>query len=90
LYKLGLDKGLFNDFWQEFAENPSSDFIPKFWEEHLSKEELIYLLNYAYKRFYLRPSYILKRLFKLKSKKDFFYKAKACIKLMLAWKKKRY
>lgn len=63
LYRLGLEqKVLPYDYWQEFAQNPRADFSPYLWEENLKKEELLQLLQYAYRSFYFRPKYILRKL----------------------------
>lgn len=67
LYEMGIKKGLFEDFWKAFAKNPRKDFGIKYWEENISEDELVHLLNFAYKSFYFRPSYALKRILKLKS-----------------------
>lgn len=68
LYKEGLRKGIFkNDFWREFAVNPEAKFVPKFWEEYLSADELYRLLRLAYRRFYLRPKFILRHLIKIRA-----------------------
>lgn len=91
LYKLGLEKGLYKeDYWKKFAENPTADFIPAVWEEHLSKTELIGLLKYAYKSFYLRPGYIFLRLLEIKSIFELIRKIKIAVKLMIIKKNKEY
>ena len=78
LYYMGLEEGqLKSDYWKEFAKSPTKDFVPKLWEENLSGEELVELINYAYKSFYLRPRYILKELLKVRSLEEFKRKAKA-------------
>jgi radical SAM superfamily enzyme YgiQ (UPF0313 family) len=61
LYEEGLAKGIFKrNCWKEFASNPGKDFQPPFWEEWLSRDELVSLLNLAYRRFYIRPRFILR------------------------------
>lgn len=66
LYKEGLKKGILkDDYWKKFAENPTEDFEPAYWEEYLTKEELKKLVNITFKKFYLRPNYIMKRLIRL-------------------------
>lgn len=83
LYQLGLSKEIFKeDFWLKFAKNPTKDFIPQIWNENLSYDELIDLLNYAYKNFYVKPRFIIKRILKLKSIKDFFRYSKAALKII--------
>jgi len=83
LYYLGLkQKILPYDYWQEFAKNPRADFIPYFWEENLTQEELFQLLKYAYRSFYFRPSFIFKKLSELTSWQELKNKAKAALKLL--------
>jgi len=83
LYYIGLEKGVIKkDYWREFASNPTKDFVPEFWEEILSKEELLELLEYAYKSFYTRPSYVIKKMLKVKSLGEFTRKAKAGLRLL--------
>ncbi|MFH0733371.1 MAG: radical SAM protein [bacterium] len=78
LYRMGLERKIWpNDHWQKFAENPSIDFSPPFWEKILSKEELISLNQKAYRAFYFRPKYILKKIFQLTSFKELKTKSKA-------------
>jgi radical SAM superfamily enzyme YgiQ (UPF0313 family) len=83
LYRLGLKQRVLPfDYWQKFAESPTSDFKPFFWEKELSREELILLLKKAYRSFYMRPGYIFKKIIQLKSWKDLLKKAKAALKLL--------
>lgn len=83
LYRMGLEqKVLSYDHWKEFAENPTPKFQPPFWEKELSKEELISLLKKAYRSFYLRPSYIFKKILRLKSWKELLTKAKAGLNIL--------
>ena len=83
LYFLGLEKGILKkDYWREFALDPSKDFIPELWEEFLSRKELIELLNFAYKRFYTRPSYIIKELAKVRNFGELLRKLKAGLNLL--------
>jgi len=82
LYKMALEEKIIaSDVWREFAKNPKPDFIPPIWEKELSREELFSLLKRAYRSFYLRPKYIFKKIFQLKSPKDLFRKIKAGLKL---------
>ncbi|MBA7609981.1 hypothetical protein ES703_17184 [subsurface metagenome] len=82
LYKMGIKKGMFEDYWREFAANPSKDFKTKFWEENLSWDELTQLLEYAYRSFYSRPRYVLKQMRKVHSFGEFARKAKAGLKVL--------
>lgn len=84
LYSMGLQQGRFtHDFWSEFAANPTADFQPQYWEEHLTREELQELVTYAYKSFYGRPGYILRRLAQVRSAGELARKAHAGVKVFL-------
>ena len=89
IYKLALEQKVFkNDHWLEFAKNPQPEFKTKYWTKNFSNEELQNLLNYAYKQFYVRPGYILKRLISIKSPSELIRKIKAGIKVMTLKNKK--
>jgi len=63
LYREALEKGMIaKDLWKDFADCPRKDFQPPCWGEWFSREELVFLLNLAYRRFYLRPTFMLKEL----------------------------
>ncbi|MBN1871069.1 MAG: cobalamin-dependent protein, partial [Candidatus Omnitrophica bacterium] len=68
-YKEGVEKNVFDPKpWAEFLRNPSPDTaLPTCWEEHFTKEELLYLLKIAHRKFYYRPSTILNALFNIHS-----------------------
>jgi radical SAM superfamily enzyme YgiQ (UPF0313 family) len=78
LYTLGMREGKFNDYWREFAKNPTADFKAKFWGD-LPREELLKLMEYGFKSFYLRPSFILKQLVKVRSFRELRQKAKVMV-----------
>ncbi len=82
LYRLGLEKGLYKDYWRESAENPTPEFIPPPWEEIFSREEIFSLLKEAYWSFYLRPSYALRTFFRLRSFPEFGRKLKAALNII--------
>ena len=83
LYEMGLkQKVLKDDYWKNFAENPDPNFKPPFWEKELSKNELFELIKLAYHSFYSRPRYIIKKLFKIRSLKEFKNKIKAGINIL--------
>jgi radical SAM superfamily enzyme YgiQ (UPF0313 family) len=82
IYKMGLREGIIkNDFWREFAQNPTEGFQPHCWEEHFTREELQEIIVYAYKSFYTRPRYILKRLTCVRSVGEFMRMARAGLKV---------
>lgn len=83
LYELGLSHKIFkNDYWREFAADPVAGFIPHAWEEILSRQEISTLLAYAYRSFYLRPDYLIKKVIEIRSLNEFSKKAKAGLKLL--------
>lgn len=49
---------------------------------HLTKEEMEKIIKRAYRRFYFRPAYILKRLRRLKGTRDFINKSKAAFSIL--------
>lgn len=81
LYSLGLEKGLYDDYWKKYATNPFEDFTARFWEETLSRDELTELLEYAYRSFYLRPTYIIRELMKVKTGKELWRKVVGGLKV---------
>jgi len=67
LYEEALKEGVVNrDVWLDYAKKPEFDFKPPLWNIY-SEEEAKRLLAISYRRFYLRFSYILKRLFSVRS-----------------------
>jgi len=84
IYLNGLASGIIKkDYWREFAKNPSEDFVSPNWEENFNRNELNQLLVQGYKQFYMRPTYIFRRLWQLKSWEEFKKKAKAGLKVFL-------
>ncbi len=84
LYRWGLEKGLFEcDYWKNFAMNPEPEFVPELWEENLSRKELVELLELGYRKFYLRPKYVLGQLRRVSSWTEFKRKAHAGLKVLL-------
>ncbi len=82
LYRMGFDRGVLKeDYWRQFAKSPHAGFLPKVWEEHMTRDELIEQLHKGYKDFYLRPGYIWNSLKGLKSLSDLRAKARAGFKL---------
>jgi radical SAM superfamily enzyme YgiQ (UPF0313 family) len=95
IYLDGLKNGnIEHDCWRKFAEDPTPDFIPPIWGETFTREELNDLLTEGYRKFYLRPSYILKRIVKVRSFNELKKKTIAGIKVFLmkvsADKKSKY
>ena len=85
LYRLGFKVGLYqDDYWREFARNPRVDFKPNLWNEIMTSEELVELMKWGYRRYYMRAGYLMKRVLELRSWGEFKRKARAGIRL-LSW-----
>jgi len=83
LYRMAQEeKVLTEDVWRNFAKDPKLSFVPPIWEKNLSRAELLTLLKNAYRSFYFRPSYILKRISQLESMGELFRKAGGAFKLL--------
>jgi radical SAM superfamily enzyme YgiQ (UPF0313 family) len=83
LYKDGIQRGIIaKDCWEAFAEHPRKDFRIPCWEEWLSRDELEGLLMKAYRRFYLRPGFVLKTLGNTSGLGSFIQKAKVGIGIL--------
>jgi len=84
IYFDGLRNGVIEkDYWRKFAKDPTSDFISPYWADIFTRDELRELLIKGYKSFYLRPSYIFKRIRALRSVGEFRKKAVAAFKVMV-------
>jgi len=83
LYFQMLREGILEeDYWQRFAEEPSSDFKIKFWNKDFSETELRELQDECHSRFYRSPAYIMKQISKVKSWTDFTAKARMGTKIL--------
>lgn len=83
LYRMGLEQGVLpHDYWREFARDPKPGFRPLLWEEVLTRDELVALLDWAYKSFYRRPSYLIRRAMKVRSWSEFRRQVRAGLKLL--------
>lgn len=86
IYRQGLQQGVIGrDYWREFAASPRPGFQPPYWEENLSREELLALVRHAYKSFYTRPRYVFRELLRVRSWGEFSRKARAGCRV-LSWK----
>ncbi len=85
LYRMGFKMNIYKeDYWREFARNPSVDFKPKLWAETMTCDELVNLMQWGYRRYYMRAGYIFKRVLDVRSWPEFKRKAKAGIRL-ISW-----
>ncbi len=84
LYREALETGVMTrDVWREYAERPSVDFRPPVWNVY-SPEETRELLALAYRKFYLRPRYVLRKLSRVRSAGEFTVNARAAKSLLLS------
>ncbi|MBN2406601.1 MAG: radical SAM protein [Elusimicrobia bacterium] len=84
IYSDGLKSGIIKeDYWKKFAESPEEGFVPPHWPENFSLEELRELIVKGYKRFYLKPSNMLKIVSGIKSPGELLRKARAGMKVIL-------
>jgi anaerobic magnesium-protoporphyrin IX monomethyl ester cyclase len=74
LYENGIKEKRYRDNWREFAEYPLPDFKLDFWSNG-EFEKLNKMVEYGYKSFYRRPSYILRQLMKVRSFQELKNKA---------------
>ena len=72
-----------HDYWQEFVENPTPDFQVRFWNPDFTEPELRDIQDAAHKRFYGRPTYLLKELMKVRSLGEFNAKVRMGGKILL-------
>ena len=77
LYFQMLKEGIVpEDYWQQFAENPTPEFKIRFWNRDFTEEELRDIQDECHSRFYRQPSYIMKQIAKVRSWADFTAKAR--------------
>ncbi len=82
LYEEALRDGIVKkDVWLEYAKNPKADFLPPIWNTYTAEEAGKILLD-AYRMFYMRFSYVLKRLLNLSSFEEFKKYQKAGVGLV--------
>jgi anaerobic magnesium-protoporphyrin IX monomethyl ester cyclase len=83
LYDEGMRDGVL-DFepWLKFMRAPTEAFKAQVWDEYFTREELRQLLNYAYRRFYWRPEFVVKNLLQVRNASDLRRKATAGLRLL--------
>ncbi|MEC7640568.1 MAG: radical SAM protein [Nitrospinota bacterium] len=78
IYDTGLARGVIKeDVWRLFAKDPRPGFDLPVWEEIFTRQELYELIVKCYKSFYSRPSYVMNRMFHIRSLGELKRKAKA-------------
>ena len=62
-YDQGLSEGIFDsDYWREFAIHPTAEFLPRLWEQGMTRADLQEVIRTAYRKCYLQPGYIWRSL----------------------------
>lgn len=84
LYKQALASGIIPyDYWLQYAIEPTKDFIIyRFIENKVDLRTMIKLQTSAIRRFYFKPSYLLKEVSKVQSSAEFIRKAKVGLSLL--------
>jgi hypothetical protein len=83
LYRQGLEKGLCEPGrWEEFAMNPDRDFRVEHWTEFMTVDDLIFLRREAYRRFYLRPRYVVRSALQTRTWHEFTLKVASLLLLV--------
>ena len=78
IYDMAMEKGICRgDVWREFARCPDESFELPHWSEEFSRDELDALAVRGYRRFYLRPTYVMRQLAKLRSLSELRKKVRA-------------
>jgi len=84
LYEQAFERGLFDrDHWREFARSPVPDFEPPAWEETFTRAQLDALVDRAYRRFYLRPGYVARRLARVRDLSHLGRQARVALRMLL-------
>ncbi|MEA5001817.1 MAG: radical SAM protein [Endomicrobiaceae bacterium] len=68
--------------WHKFCLNPSKDFYVDYWEEFFTRKQLLDFQKTAFRRFYLRLSYVLQSIKNISTFNEFLMKAKGCFLLL--------
>lgn len=83
IYRDAVERKIINPGqWEEFVTCPDSDFRPPVWTEYFTYDELCRMLDQAYRSFYQRPGYILKRLTEIRSPEELWRKIKAGVRML--------
>ena len=84
LHRRGVEQGVLTEAcWERYMDGPCPDFQPEVWEEHLTREELYRLLDVAYRKFYLRPRVLWRRLLGLRSWTQLKRQARAAVRMVI-------
>lgn len=80
LFEMGIQKGiLYPEIWYDYVKGKVP--LPNYVEKYLTIEEIKKFQSKAFKRFFLRPKYIIKRLKKIKNFNDILQNFHSAISL---------
>lgn len=83
MYDSAVDKKVIEPGrWQQFALQPTKGFIVDHWDEHLDLGTLVKLQKRAYIKFYFRPRYIMRSVWKTRSMYELTSKFFGALKLL--------
>lgn len=78
LYDEGVRRGILDaDHWRRFILDPQPGFRPQVWTETFTAEELGELCDLAFRKFYLRPKQMFRKLLEVRNLQDLGRKLKA-------------
>ena len=84
IFTEGVKLGLFApDAWRNYVKSPAPHFAEPVWEEFLSRQELSRLLLICYKRFYMRPRVIFRKMLAIRSLKELKLHIMAALTIMV-------
>lgn len=68
--------------WRDFSLDPKPGFFVDHWEEYIPSFDLVRMQRQAYRRFYLRPRYILRSILATRTLHEFRMKATGALQLL--------
>jgi radical SAM superfamily enzyme YgiQ (UPF0313 family) len=84
LYEDAIRSGGINPSdWRDYVLKPVKKFAPPIWERHFSKKELYDFYNTAYRRYYLRPIFLIREALALRSLVELKAKLSSFLKIFL-------
>ncbi|MEW6350147.1 MAG: radical SAM protein [Thermodesulfobacteriota bacterium] len=83
LYRRMIDEGLIeDDYWLEFARDPTPAFQPRYASQVFSAGELRSMQESSHRKFYLRPRIVFREALRTRSLKQIARKARLALKLL--------
>lgn len=79
-YDQGLSEGKFGDFWKGFVKDPEAPIRDGSWTR-ADMDKYYAIISDAYKQFYLRPSYMLRRLIRTDSLSQMWWQIQSAFKI---------